>query len=284
MFEIFDTRNSLLGEGPLWHPLRQQLFWFDILKKRLLSKLDNEELSWQFDEQVSSAGWIDKNNLLIASESQLFVFDLRDGSSKHLVELEACDLTTRSNDGRSDPWGGFWISTMSKSAEIGRGSIYRFYRGKVYKIFENLTIPNAICFSPGGGYLYYTDTVKRIIFRQVLDAEGWPKGVSEEFIDLRDGEFNPDGAVVDQDGYLWNAHWGAGQICRFTNDGVVDIVFSVPVRQPSCIAFGGIHMEEIYVTSASVDLTEFTSSRVEGYVYRAKTTFKGLTEYPINIS
>ena len=28
---IFDDRTCKLGEGPLWHPERQQFFWFDIL-------------------------------------------------------------------------------------------------------------------------------------------------------------------------------------------------------------------------------------------------------------
>ena len=28
MAEVFDARPSFLGEGPLWHPLRRELFWF----------------------------------------------------------------------------------------------------------------------------------------------------------------------------------------------------------------------------------------------------------------
>ena len=35
---VFDTTNCILGEGPLWHPERQSLFWFDILSKRVLMK------------------------------------------------------------------------------------------------------------------------------------------------------------------------------------------------------------------------------------------------------
>ncbi|MGB3316589.1 MAG: SMP-30/gluconolactonase/LRE family protein, partial [Albidovulum sp.] len=35
---IYDDRPCDLGEGPLWHPERQQLFWFDILKQRLLTR------------------------------------------------------------------------------------------------------------------------------------------------------------------------------------------------------------------------------------------------------
>ena len=32
---IFDETQCQLGEGPLWHPLRSTLFWFDILGKQL---------------------------------------------------------------------------------------------------------------------------------------------------------------------------------------------------------------------------------------------------------
>ncbi|MEO0916523.1 MAG: SMP-30/gluconolactonase/LRE family protein, partial [Pseudomonadota bacterium] len=35
---IFDDTQCQLGEGPLWHPECQQLFWFDILAHRLHTK------------------------------------------------------------------------------------------------------------------------------------------------------------------------------------------------------------------------------------------------------
>ncbi|MFN3605708.1 MAG: SMP-30/gluconolactonase/LRE family protein, partial [Cypionkella sp.] len=35
---IYDDRPCALGEGPLWHPLRKQLFWFDILACKLHSR------------------------------------------------------------------------------------------------------------------------------------------------------------------------------------------------------------------------------------------------------
>jgi sugar lactone lactonase YvrE len=41
MSTVFDDRRCELGEGPLWHPQRRQLFWFDILGKRLLSRTDS---------------------------------------------------------------------------------------------------------------------------------------------------------------------------------------------------------------------------------------------------
>ena len=33
--KVFDATQCLLGEGPLWHPERQALFWFDVINKRL---------------------------------------------------------------------------------------------------------------------------------------------------------------------------------------------------------------------------------------------------------
>ena len=63
MTSVFDARRCVLGEGPLWHPVREQLFWFDILGKRMLSRVGEQVLDWQFDEYVSAAGWVDQDTL-----------------------------------------------------------------------------------------------------------------------------------------------------------------------------------------------------------------------------
>ena len=77
--QVFSDTACTLGEGPLWHPERKQLFWFDILSKKLLTRNDNGEQSWSFDECVSAAGWVDHDTLLMASESGLYRFDVPSG-------------------------------------------------------------------------------------------------------------------------------------------------------------------------------------------------------------
>jgi len=171
---------------------------------------DGAALEWSFEEHVSAAGWVDDDTLLIASETGLGLFDIATGRQQRLAALEAETSVTRSNDGRADPWGGFWIGTMGKAAEPGAGAIYRYFRGEIRRVFDRITIPNAICFSPDGDWLYFTDTPRRTIWRQRLrDADGWPAPEApESFVDLTGAGLNPDGAVVDRDGRLWNAQWG----------------------------------------------------------------------------
>jgi len=74
MSVIYDDRPCELGEGPLWHPERQQLFWFDIINKRMMARQGQTRQSWDFDEYVSAAGWVDRDTLLIASETGLWRF------------------------------------------------------------------------------------------------------------------------------------------------------------------------------------------------------------------
>ena len=125
---IFDSRICELGEGALWHPLRRQFFWFDILGKKLHSVEEGEARTWSFVELVSAAGWVSRDVLLIAGERDLFLFDLETEEIETVAELEADDPGTRSNDGRADRQGGFWIGTMGKRGgdDPGRGSIWRW--------------------------------------------------------------------------------------------------------------------------------------------------------------
>ncbi len=247
---LFDSRNCELGEGVLWHPEREQFFWFDILGNRLLSRLGDEALDWPFAEHVSAAGWVDEDSLLVAGETGLYRFDLASGRRDLVCALEADEPRTRSNDGRADPQGGFWIGTMGKRAEPGLGAIYRYYRGALERLYPGISIPNAICFSPDGRHAYLADTPTRRILRQALDAQGWPKGPAETFVDLNAEGLNPDGAVVDAEGGLWNAQWGAARVARYRPDGRFDRAVAVPGLHASCPGFGGPGLTDMLVTTA----------------------------------
>lgn len=272
---IYDDTVCKLGEGPLWHSQRQELYWFDILGKRLHRKGHH----WQFDRHVSAAGWVDESTLLIASDRDLFRFDLDSGTETHLVPLEADNPATRSNDGRADPQGGFWIGTMGLNAEDGAGAIYRFHKGELRKIFAPMQITNAICFAPEGDTAYFTDTNTQIIKAVTLDADGWPEGEPRVHIDLTGTDFRPDGAVVDESGHLWSAQWGVGRVARYDSDGAEIEAIDLPASQTSCPAFGGPDLSTLYVTSASVGLGK--DAQEDGKVFEIETQTKGQREHRV---
>ena len=247
---IHDSRPCTLGEGAFWHPERGQLFWFDILGHRLLGRDDTGPREWSFGECVSAAGWIDRDTLLIASETGLYRFSLGTGARDLVTPLEADNPATRSNDGRADPFGGFWIGTMGKRAEAGAGAIYRFFGGRLERLFRDVTIPNAISFAPDGRSAYFADTAVQRIMIQALDSDGWPTGAPDVFVDLAPEGLHPDGAVVDGDGFVWNAQWGAGRVARYAPDGRFDRAIAVPARLVTCPAFGGQGLDRLYLTTA----------------------------------
>lgn len=273
---VYDARPCALGEGALWHPLRGQLFWFDILGKRLLTN----GAEWQFDEMVSAAGWVDRDILLIASETALLRFDIPTGRREIVVPLEADNPLTRSNDGRADRQGGFWIGTMGRAAQAGAGAIYRFYRGEVRLLFPGITIPNAICFAPDGQAAYFTDTRSQIIQRVTLDANGWPNAAPQPFIDLRAADENPDGAVTDAAGNLYVALWGAGCVAVFGPKGQHLRKIAFPASQLTCPAFGGADLGQIYCTSATEGMSpaDLARSPDAGKTFAAAAGARGTPE------
>ena len=248
---VFSDTVCELGEGPLWHPEREQLFWVDILGKRLLTRTDKGEQSWSFDAHPSALAWLDRDRLMIATETAILDFEIASGEARPVCPLEAENAATRSNDGRADPWGGFWIGTMGKRAEPGAGAIYRYREGALRRLVDGVTIPNAICFAPDGACAYFTDTADGRVLRQTLDDEGWPEGSPEVLIDARGAGWGPDGAVTDAEGCLWLARFGGGAVARHAPDGALVSLHEVPTPQPTCPAFGGPGLGTLHVTSAA---------------------------------
>lgn len=272
---IFDDTPCQLGEGPLWHPERDQLFWFDIIGHRMHTKGQH----WDFPSHVSAAGWVDFDTLLVASDIALHRFDIASGDRVKIMDLEHDLAGTRSNDGRADPQGGFWIGTMGLGAETGHGSIWRFYKGELRKIYPDISISNSICFTPDGHTAYFTDTPTQQIMRVALDADGWPVGTPQVHIDLTGTDFYPDGSVVDAVGNLFNAQWGAGRIATYDPQGQFIDAFDLPARHTSCPAFGGADLSTLYVTTARTGID--APDAAQGLTYKIATAYTGQREHRV---
>lgn len=280
---IFDVTRCELGEGALWHPARQALFWFDILGRRMFCKGDDGTRIWDMPEITTAAGIIGRDELLLATETALVRFHLETGAREKLCDLDATDHGTRSNDGRADRQGGFWIGTMGKRGgdDTGRGAIWRFHKGELRKLFPGLTIPNSICFAPDGRTAYFSDTVTQRVQRVALDADGWPKATPEVFLNLAPEGLYPDGAVVAADGSFWNAQWGAGRVAAYAPDGTflraVDFAGS---PHTSCPAFGGPDLTTLFCTTAMEGMDAAARARHAdaGRTFRATGIAQGLPE------
>jgi sugar lactone lactonase YvrE len=281
--KLFIDSRCRLGEGPFWHPLRQQFFWFDILEMTLFAADENGVAAgqWRFDKMVSAAGIVDKDTLAVAGQGTIFKLDLTSGRISALVELEADLPGNRSNDGRVNPAGGLWIGTMEHAEQDYSGSVYQFRGGALKKLFGDIRIPNSTCFSPDGGTAYFTDTPNKIIMKRPIDPQsGEPVGFWTVFADTSAHPGAPDGSVVDSEGYLWNARWGGHRVIRYAPDGLIDREVMVPASQVTCPAFGGADLKTLYLTSASKNLSaaELANEPHAGSVFSIRVDVAGQPE------
>ncbi len=140
---------------------------------------------------------------------------------------------------------------------------------------DGIHIANTVSCSPDGRTLYVADSAFRTLKSYPLGASG-ELGPPSVFAETQAGA--PDGSAVDEDGFLWNAQWGAGRIFRYAPDGRIDRIVETPVSQPSSCAFGGPDRTMLYVTSAREGLTqaELDLEPQAGGLFAVETGIRGL--------
>lgn len=250
---VFCDIDCHLGEGPTFDPGSGKVFWFDIVGRKLLEKRwpDGETIVHDLPEMASALGVVDDARQLLVTETGLHLRAVDTGALSLVQPIEAEDKATRSNDSRVHPSGAFWIGTMGKHAEDRAGAIYWYRRGELRRLYADIGIPNSICFSPDGSIAYFADTATNILHRINCDpATGLPRGEPEVFLDHRDREGGIDGSVVDAEGRLWNARWGAGALDCYLPDGTHVGRIAIPASQSTCPAFAGPDARGMVVTTA----------------------------------
>lgn len=256
---ILDEHSCHLGEGSAYDADRDVAYWFDILERRLMeADLASGRISRHVLPFMGSVlCTVDDQRQLVAGDDGIYIRTIADGGLTLYLALEADKPANRSNDGRAHPSGAVWIGTMGRKAEAGAGAIYRLFEGRVERLFANVTIPNAICFSPDGATGYFTDTRENILYRVALDpTTSAPVGHPATLFDQRGGRGALDGAVVDAEGLIWNARWGAGCVDAYSPDGERVRTVRVPATRPTCPVFVGTGFDRLLVVTAREGMSE----------------------------
>jgi len=281
--ELFIDSRCELGEGPIWHPLQDRLFWFDILNKTLYSATAGGIMvdRFTFETAVSAAGVIDADNLAIASSVGIYRLNIKTDTRELIAPLEADIPGNRSNDGRVGPSGAMWIGTMAMKDPntAASGGLYHVRGGTVTKLRDGIQVPNATCFSPDGRKAYFTGGANLIQSVSIDPKTGLPNGPWQDFVRI-EGTPAPDGAVIDSEGFMWNAHWRGHCVVRYSPQGKVDRIVKVPVLQPTCPVLGGKDLKTLYITSAREGMTpeQLAAEPLSGSVFAIDVDVPGLPE------
>jgi sugar lactone lactonase YvrE len=273
------TARARLGECPLWDARRQQLFWVDAYNHRLhqFDPATGQDHYFDVGEVVSAIALTESEQLLLALRDRLALFNLDTKAILPLCQFTFPDLDTRLNDGKCDPQGRFWIGSVSKAA--GQAALYRYDLNSSLHVMETgLTISNGLGWSPDGGTFYLTDSAPHKIYAYDFEAETGTLSNRRVLVDLSQEAVEPDGLAIDCQGNLWSALWNGWCIACFNPAGQEILRVPMPVQRPTSVTFGGPQLMDLYITSASVGLsqTEIQQGVTAGDLFHCSTATVGL--------
>ena len=226
--------------------------------------------------------------LIVAGETGLHVWR---GQDDHTVLLSEYDGETLCfNDIVADARGRIYAGTLYWGADgmEKHGKLYLVDVDGVARVVdEGIKHANGLAFSPDGGTLYFADTATRVIYAYDVEPIGGSLSRRRVVVEVPVDEGLPDGLTVDQDGFVWSAHWYGGQVVRYDPDGKVERRILFPATQTSSLAFGGPNMTDLYVTSAAAPWRsdfappgyDFESPNTGGSLYRVRIDVAGRPEY-----
>ena len=275
------SAQAALGEGPVWHPDEQVLYFLDITQGRL-HRFDPASLQHQVTElglMVGAMGVRAQGGWVMATKQGFAFWDSQSARMTFLGDPDADEQDeVRFNDGKTDPQGRFWAGKMSSTPT---NSLYRLDTDcSIHRVELGIGVSNGLGWSPDHRTFYYTDSPAFTIYAYDYDASTGAIANRRVFAKVPPGEGSPDGLAVDSEGCIWGARWRGWKIVRYRPDGAIDREIRLPVSLVTSCAFGGPDLTDLYITSAYVDVpsADRPAQPLAGDLFRIRTDVKGLPE------
>ena len=279
VIHLLSLRNHL-GEGPLWVHEENVLYWVDIERGAYLRYLP-------------ASGWVERveigttlgvmrlrqsGGMVMASGNGFQFWDPVSRRLTPIVNPEAGKIEGRLNDGMIDPQGRFWAGTMAPGFT---SALYRLDPDlSLHQMESGIGISNGLGWSLDNREMYFTDSRKKIIYAYDLDPVSGEISNRRNLIATPDEAGSPDGMTVDSEGFIWSARWGGWKLSRYDPQGKLEREVVMPVEFPTSCAFGGADLDQLYITSAWMELGEDRKDTQpwSGDLFMMQSPFRGLPE------
>jgi len=267
------TARDKLGEGTLWDPLDQALYWVDITAP-CIHRYDPARETfqrWDMPDLVGSVGLATPGTLVVALRDGFYLFDLATAALRPLARPEAGNPSVRFNDGKMDRQGRFLSGTMempndSPPADPPLGKLYQLDTDLAARVLDTgIRISNALCFSPVGNTLYFADSMAGVLWAYDYDIATGAASNRRVLVDTAAVAGSPpDGATVDEAGHIWVALVRGAALGRFSPSGALVQRIDVPIPYPTCPAFGGVMLDTLYCSAISDAGGRLTTDHPDG--------------------
>ncbi|MDH6449863.1 MULTISPECIES: SMP-30/gluconolactonase/LRE family protein [unclassified Streptomyces] len=249
-YEVAVRAQAALGEGPTWDG--ERLLWIDILGARLhtYDPVSGHRTVRVLDQHIGAVKPRAGGGLVLNLRDGVALLD-PDGSFRWLHHEPVPGR--RANDAAVAPDGSLWAGTMRYDEAPGGGTLSRVTADGTHRtVLDDVAVSNGTGWSPDGRLMYYVDSPTRRV--DVLDHENGQVSGRRTFVEIEDGAGFPDGLTVDADGCVWVALWDGAAVRRYTPDGELDRVITLPTPRVTACAFGGPDLTDLYITTARVGL------------------------------
>jgi sugar lactone lactonase YvrE len=280
--EMIADYACVVGEGPVWHPIEQKVYWVDIGTGRMFRYDPATDKHEQVYEGEAIGGFtVQEDGALLLFMDHGAVRVWRDGKLTTVIDEIPEERETRFNDVFADPEGRVYCGTMPTKDRLGR--LYRLDPdGTLTKLLEGITCSNGMGLTPDRKHLYYTDTMVHTIYLFDYDQASGALTNQRIFVKSPESEGLPDGMTVDAEGYVWSARWDGSCLVRFAPDGKEDRRIQFPVKKVSSVVFGGRDYTDMYVTTAGGDKKD-TDGTGAGALFRVRLGIQGVAEFPSRV-
>ncbi len=254
---LFHVQNTL-GEGPLWHPIQNCLYWVDIESGDLYHSEDGLKgfSKTHFKTPIGAFCFTTTDNFILATGDGFASWAPGQSQPTLIWNPLPERAGVRLNDGKVDPAGRFWAGSID--TEQVEGQLYRLDPdGSQHIILHDIGISNGLDWSPDRQTMYYTDSYRYTIYAFDYDQETGAIHNQRPFIQLQKtgAEIVPDGLCVDAEGCLWSAQWNGWQVVRYDPQGVPMLTVDVPAQRVTSCCFGGELNDQLFITTARTGLT-----------------------------
>lgn len=274
---VIDTQSTL-GEGPIWNPIAQKLYWVDIDRCLLHGYDPAIELhqSIVFDQKISAVVPGSDGALILAMKDGVYSYDTTNSKLQLIVSNpENSSTGNRFNDGKCDASGRLWLGTMGNQQSA---ALYRIDADhSIQTILTNISTSNGIVWSLDQKIMYYIDSDTYKVIAYAFDNRTGQISNPKEVITIPTNLGMPDGSTLDSEGMIWIALWGGYAVTRWNpENGKLLATVEVPSKNVTACAFGGKNLDLLYITTAQGSATDLNEQPNSGGLFVVKPGTRGI--------